>query len=553
MFPNGGALRRYREVAGILGRHGLGVGVGRAGLGRFVPFHRGWFGHERRLLPYTEPEHVRMAMEELGVTAIKLGQILSTRSDLLPPEYIVEFSRLREAVPAVSAAVIREEVAARLGAPVDELFQDFAAEALASASIGQVHAARLHDGTPVAVKVQKPGLAEQIETDIGVLAQLAEQLGRRWAGASRYDLGTLLQEFAWTLRAELDYVREGRNAERFAEQFDGSTLVRVPRVFWDRTGQHVLTMEFMSGIRIDDLAALRAAGIDTRTVANTCARVLLESVFVHGFFHADPHPGNVLVQADGSIVLVDFGMVGELNDELRLALNRLLYGVVRRDPARLLDALLDIGLAVPPEARRAFRRDLTRLLDRYYGVGLREVSVAQLVDDIAATARRHGLAFPAELALLGKTIAMYEGVGRSLDPDFNVAELAEPFVRDSLHALYSPAATLARGARAAADAASLAVEVPGQLRRILRQVEGGDFEVRLRRDEINMALDGFAAIINRLAASIVGAAIIIALAVLMGVYQPPGWQVVTALLFVAGPVAAALVWGWAIFSSRSKQ
>jgi len=322
-------------------------------------------------------------------------------------------------------------------------------------------------------------------------------------------------------------------------QFAGSPLVRVPRVFWGCTERQVLTMESVSGIRIDDVAALTAAWIDTRKVARTSARVLLEAVFLHGFFHADPHPGNVLVQSDGSIVLLDFGMVGELNEELRFALNRLLFGVVRRDSALLLGALIDVGLVVPPEARRAFRRDLIHLLDRYYGVGLREVSVGWLVDDMAATARRHGLAFPADLALLGKTVAMYEGVGRSLDPDFNFAELAEPFVRDSLHALYSPAAVATRGARSAVDAASLALEVPGQVRRILRQVEYGDFEVRIRRDEINMALDGFGAIVNRLAASIVGAAIIISLAVLMGVYHPPGWQLISTILFIVGPAAAA--------------
>lgn len=553
MFVRGRELRRYREVVGILARHGLGFGVGRAGLGRFVPFHRGWFGHERRELPYTEPEHVRLAMEEVGVTAIKLGQILSTRADLLPPDYIAEFARLREAVPAVSATAIRDEVAARLGSPVEELFTEFGEEPLASASIGQVHEARLRCGTRVAVKVQKPGLAEQIETDIAVLAQLAEQLERRWEGARRHDLGALVREFAWTLRAEFDYVREGRNAERFAAQFAESPLVRVPRVYWDWTTRQVLTMEFVSGIRIDDIAALEAAGIDRREVAKTSARVLLEAVFLHGFFHADPHPGNMLVRPDGSIVLVDFGMVGELNDELRFALNRLLYGVVRRDSALLLDALIDAGIAVPPEARRAFRRDLMHLLDRYYGVGLREMSVGQLVDDVAGTARRHGLAFPAELALLGKTVAMYEGLGRLLDPEFNFAELAEPFVRDSLHVLYSPTATVARGARAAADAASLAIEVPGQLRRILRQVEHGDFEVRLRRDEINMALDGFAAIINRLAASIVGAAIIVSLTLLMQVYHPPGWRIAAAVVLVAGSILAALVWGWAIFSTRSRQ
>lgn len=552
LFPRRKQLDRYAQVVRILGKHGMGVGSGRIGVGRLIPFHRGWFGHAARSAPYTEPEHIRLAFEELGVTFIKLGQILSTRSDLVPQDYLVEFAKLRDRVPSVDIESIRAVVESELGAPLEDLFAEFDPQPLASASIGQVHAARLHDGTEVAVKVQKAGVAEQVETDLAVLRTLAGQLDRRSADLHRYGVVALVEEFGWTLRAELDYVREGRNAERFEEQFAEDPTVRAPRIYWDQTTAAVLTMERVSGIVVDNETALTDAGIDRRALARNSASVLLQSVFEHGFFHADPHPGNFLVQPDGSIVVLDFGMMGHVSEEMRASLIRLLAGVDRNDMPGITDALFDLGMHAPPDQQLALQRDLRHLLDAYYGLELGQVPVARMIDDISSIARRHALPFPADLSLLAKTVAMSEGVGSTLDPEFNLSELVAEIAGGMLRRTYSPRMLSARVARSSADLAWLALELPGHLRRVVRQMEHGNFEVRLRQDEIDSALEGFAAIMNRLAGSIVGAAIAIAVAIVLQIYQPPGWQIVAAVGLVLGPVAIGLLWSWAMLSSRRR-
>lgn len=552
MMIRPGRLRRYREVTTVLARHGFGLMLWRFGAGRLMPFHRGWFGHARRDQPYTEAEHLRLALEELGVTFIKLGQILSTRPDILPPEYIEELAKLRDSVPAVEVAAIRATIEEELAAPISELFAEFDDEPLASASIGQVHAARLRDGTEVVVKVQKPGVPERVEADLAVLRQMAEGAERRSETARRYGARALVEEFAWQLRSELDYVREGRNAERFADQFRDNRALHVPTVHWRHTTRAVLTMERVGGIRIGDVDALAAAGIDRHSLAEQSARIVFESVFRHGFYHADPHPGNFFVQPGGRIAVLDFGMMGRVPDEMRMAMVHLLMAAVGQHTEQVVDSLAEFGVRPPPDAREAFVRDVQHVLDAYYGLDLGEISAARFIDDLTAIARRHSLRLPASLSLLLKTIAMNEGVGRALDPSFNLVSVAEPFARDAIGELRSPVAFAKRATRSAIDSAALAVELPERARRILRQVEGGDFEVRLRRDEIDAALDGFGAIINRLAAAIVGAAVAVAVAIVMLAYHPPAWRVVAAVFLFAGPIAVGALWSWAMFSARRR-
>ncbi len=233
---------RYRQIAHTLARHGLGYLVGILGMERFVPFHKGLLKHPRRAQPYTRPEHVRMALEELGATFIKLGQILSTRSDLLPPEYLTEFAKLQDAAPTIPLEAVQETISTELDQPIEAIFATFDPAPLAAASIGQAHAATLLDGTEVVVKVRRPGVVEQVEEDLEILQQLAATASRRSKFASQYDLVGLAQEFAETLRAELDYMREGRNAERFAANFSGDATVHIPRIFWEVTTMRVLTL-----------------------------------------------------------------------------------------------------------------------------------------------------------------------------------------------------------------------------------------------------------------------------------------------------------------------
>jgi ubiquinone biosynthesis protein len=309
-------VERYKQIGDVLSRHGLGFFASIAGLGRWIPFHHGVLGHEQRSEPYTRPEHLRLALEELGPTFIKLGQILSTRSDLLPPDFLSELTKLQDAAPPVAASTIRTLIDQELGAAPEELFTEFDAEPLASASIEQAHAATLHDGTAVVVKVRRPDVIPTIEQDLEILQNLAMEASRRWEAAADYNLTGLASEFARTLRSELDYLQEGRNAERFARNFASNPNVHIPEVFWPVTTSRVLTLERIIGIKVDDVAALDSAGINREELASRAAELAYAMIFEDGFFHADPHPGNLFIEAGGRIGLIDFGMVGEVDDRL---------------------------------------------------------------------------------------------------------------------------------------------------------------------------------------------------------------------------------------------
>ena len=531
--------RRYRQIAEVLLRHGLGYVVGIVGLDRFVPFHRGLLGHPRRAEPYTRPEHVRMALEELGPTFIKLGQILSTRPDLVPPAYQAELAKLQDQAPHVPAEAVRELIAAELGRPTEEAFATFEPEPVAAASIGQAHAATLADGTEVVVKVRRPGVVEQVEEDLEILQNLAMAASRRWELADQYDLVGLAQEFAQTLRAELDYIREGRSAERFADNFADDPDVHVPRIHWDTTTSQVLTLERIRGIKIDDLAALDGAGIDRCALAQRASRTLLQMVFEDGFFHADPHPGNFFVEPGGRIGLIDFGMVGSVDERTQEQLIRLLLAITSQDADRLVDAFLELGVARRRVDRTLLRRDLEHLVSRYYGRPLGEIALGPLIEEALGIVRRHHLQLPVNLALLLKTAVMSEGLGTHLDPSFRLTSVLEPYAERMLLRQYSPLVWGKRLGQASLDAARLGTELPQQLRRLLDELQRGGLEIGMRPTAVEPLLQRFERMVNRLVLALIACAFIVGLAVMMAIYHPPGWEQWAGIFFALGFILAA--------------
>ncbi|AOY70817.1 ubiquinone biosynthesis protein [Arthrobacter subterraneus] len=499
---------RYREIAEVLARHGLGFLAGITGLERWVPFHHGVLGHESRELSYTNPEHLRLALEQLGPTFIKLGQLLSTRSDLLPPEYLQELAKLQDGAPPVPGETVRRLIQQELGAGPEELFAEFESEPLASASIGQAHAALLADGTRVVVKVRRPGVVARVQEDLEILQNLAAQADRRWEAAADYNLAGLAGEFARTLRAELDYLQEGRNAERFAGNFAGNPGVHIPRVFWGTTTSRVLTLERISGVKVDDLEGLDRAGIDRRALANRAVGVIAQMIFEDGFFHADPHPGNLFIETGGRIGLIDFGMVGEVDEKLRGQLAVLLVALARADPERAGSALLDLSVAKRPVDRARLRADLTAVLALYQDRQLAEIDIAPLIGRLLALLREHHLQLPREIALILKMVLMAEGIGVRLDPAFNLTETLSPYAqRLALHS-FSPSAYARRFGQAGLDAAELGVELPGKLRRILDLMDTDGFELHLRAAELEPLMERAERIGNRLVAGLIAAAFI---------------------------------------------
>jgi ubiquinone biosynthesis protein len=543
---------RYREIADVLVRHGLGFLVDILGLDRFVPFHLGPFPPPPRGERFSRPERVRLALEELGTTFIKLGQILSTRADLLPPDYHAELAKLQDQTRPIPGEVVQEILADELDRPISEAFAAFDLGPLASASIGQAHAATLMDGTEVVVKVRRPDVEKQVDEDLEILQNLAAVASRRWELAEQYDVVGLAQEFAQTLRAELDYIREGRNAERFARNFAGDPDVHVPRVFWDTTTSRVLTLERIRGTKINDLAALDGAGINRVELAVRAARVIFKMTFEDGFFHADPHPGNFLIEPNGRIGVMDFGMVGTLDEKTQEKLIEALLAVASQDSDRIVDALLGLGVARRRVDRYLLRRDIEHLTARYYGRPLGEIRVGPVIEDSLEVIRRHQLQLPPSLALLLKTVVMNEGLGTYLDPSFRLTDAVGPYARKLLMRQYSPGRWVQRLSQASLDAARLGVELPEQLRRIMGELERGGLEVGMRPEGFEPLVRRFERLANRIILGIIVAAFVNGLAILTSVYRPPGWEAWAGAIFAAGFLFSAVIGvylAWSILRS----
>jgi ubiquinone biosynthesis protein len=541
--------QRYRQISRILARHGLGFFISVAGLERFVPFQRLFNrGYEQ---PLSRPEHIRRALEELGPTFIKLGQIISTRADLLPVAYQVELAKLQDAAPALKAGVVTSVIESEFGRPVEAVFGSFDPSPMAAASIGQVHAATLQDGTAVVVKVQRPGVVAQIEQDLQILRNLAANASRRWPVAEEYDVVGLVHEFAHTLRAETDYLQEGRNAERFSANFAGDHSVYFPRVFWEETTNRVLTLERIAGIKVDDLAAIEAAGLDRRRIAENGARMVLKMVFRDRFFHADPHPGNFFIQPGERIAVVDFGMVGTVGHRIQEQLVWTLLAMMSEDSDRHVDALYELGVAGRHIDRAALKRDVEHMRARYYGRPVGEIAIQPVVNDVLGVVRRHRLHLPAGYALLLKTVLMHENLVTRLDPDFEFTAVLVPYARRMMVRHFSPVGWGRSVGQAGIDLARLGIELPQQLRRLLSSLERGDLEVAARPTGLEPILHRVERIANRVVLGILAAAFIVALSVLLYAYRVRNDAQIGAVLIIGFLIAIGLgiYMAWSILRS----
>lgn len=545
-------LDRYRVIAETLARHGLGALLGRVGIERYLPFRRdaGAPVAQERL---STAVHLRLALEELGPTFVKLGQLLSTRSELLPPAYLTELARLQDSLAPVPADVIRSVIEQELGGELEQTFATFDPTPLAAASIGQAHAATLLDGTEVVVKVRRPGAVEQVEVDLEILENLAARAARRWGEAADYDLVGLAAEFARTLREELNYLTEGRNAERFADAFAGNADIRIPAVFWASTTSRVLTLQRLYGLKVTDLAALDQAGVDRPALAARATKIIAQMIFDDGFFHADPHPGNLFIEPDGRIGLIDFGMVGVIDAELRERLGMLLVALTRADPRRIAAALETLSVGSSNVDLRQLGGDLQPIVALYAGRAIGEVRVGRLVAEVVSVLRRHHLQLPREVSLVLKMVVMTEGMGVSLDPQFSLGTTLRPYAQRLLASRYSPAGLAHQFADAGVDALELVSQLPFQLRRLQKVFDDGGPEVHLRTAELDPLMDRLDTMTKRVAFGAVTAALV------HGVLGQPVEEdgrrigpVSLRRLTIGAAAAVSAYYGWASRPRRSK-
>jgi ubiquinone biosynthesis protein len=507
-----------------------------------VALTKGWGADARRL---------REALEELGPTFVKFGQMLSQRDDLFPPALVAELRSLQDRAGSFPAEMARKIIAEDTGRTVEQLFAAFDDAPMAAASMAQVHCATLPDGARVIVKVQRPGIAATVEGDIAVLRRLAGLLSAAMPSIRAFNLPELVEEFAVTLRGELDFEREARNAERFAEANRGEPLVFVPKVFHEATTRRVLTMEHSAGHRIDQAA--EAAG--RPEIAAEAMRLFLTNVFEHGVFHADPHPGNLFILPDGRICFHDFGAIGELSPRVQESLRQLFLAVMARDASWLASAYLGMGGASAELDRAAFTADLATALDRYYRAsGLGRQSFGAILQEFVSLGRKHHVRLLRETTMLMRAFAEIESLVRGLDPQFSSLAAFQAYSGQLLkHALLPDmgAARLAEAYRIAMTARELAGETPVTLRRLMGRLERGEplFDVRhqssgsLERHLLHAS--------NRLAFALIIAALVISSALLLSAHAGPHWEGLPLLGIAGFVVAGALGLGWAVLALRS--
>ncbi|MBW6494032.1 MAG: ubiquinone biosynthesis protein UbiB [Burkholderiaceae bacterium] len=541
-------LGRLHDIASVLIRYGFGDLVRRIGMaGALERAGRALHWHEPEELARLEPPaRVRRALEEMGPSFVKLGQILATRVDLFSAEWIAEFSKLQDMAPALAFAELLPQLTEDLGEPPEAVFPRLEPEALAAASLAQVHRAWLPDGTAVILKVRRPGIRPIVEADLRLLSRLAEIFEAEAPELGRYRPREVVRQFTLSLRRELDFSAEGRSAERIAANFAAHPEIIVPCIHWPWTCERLNVQDYIEGIHGRDLYAVESAGLDRKQLARRGAQAVLKMILEDGFFHADPHPGNVIYVPDNRIAFIDFGMVGRLSEERRYQLAVLLHGLVSHDAEKVAEVLLDWsgGAQIDSET---LQPEIDAFVDQYHGVPLKNLDLGAMLSDLVAILREHGLVLPPDLALLIKAFITLEGLGRQLDPDFEMVGEATPFLEQVLLAHAAPGAVVQRGWRTLSSALALIAGLPQDLRRLLQSARRGKLQVQVEVLPLKHFGDQLDRAASRLTVGIIIAALIVGSSIIMTVPGGPTWLGLP-FLGLLGFVATVIGGIWVLFS-----
>jgi len=558
-FARGGnrfkGFRRLGAIARVLMKHGCGAVADRLTSRRKSRSGADSLGPSG----FPAPRRIRLVLEELGPSFIKLGQLMSTRADIFPPEYVEEFKKLQDRVPPLAFAEIKQLLEAELRQPLAALFADFSTESIAAASVAQVYAARLFSGARVAVKVVRPGITKKIREDIQLMYTLAARLEKNFELGRILGATNIVQEFERTIFNELDMFREAGNVEKFAAHFQYVEDICVPKVYWELTTKSVLVMTFIEGVKVDEVAAIRAAGIDPREIALIGLRSLSRQLMEFGFFHADPHPGNTIVMPDGRVGLVDFGIMGYLDEETMHQVAYLFLGYAERDYDLIMEALLASGV-LPAEGVDLvrFRRDLKDISEPFYGRSLQTISVRDVYEQVMQLVSKYRICLPRNLLLLLKTLIQTEALGKTLGSDASILTVMRPYARQLLQKGYESRKILRNMGQDLRNSAGYLKSAPKLIHDILKQTAMGKQAVELRHTGFDQLDQKFERGVNRLVIGLIISASTIAAALILNSTQTVvqfqvrllGYQTLslTAILGVVGYSIATVLGLWLIIS-----
>ncbi len=530
-------LERLRQIVAVLTRHGFGEVMQRIGLGALGPKNED--GGSARL---SRGERIRHVLTDLGPSAVKLGQIVSTRPDLIPEDIIVELKKLQDNVPPVPFVELKQEIEEALGATIGDVYESFDETPLASASIGQVHRARLKTSNgpvEVVVKIQRPHIDDIIERDIDLLYMLARAIESSVPEAKLYSPVKLVAEFERAITAELDFNLEADHAIRFARNFEGDRLVKFPDVYKEASSKRVLTLEYLPGLKIYDAVA---QGYSAESIAKNAVRVIVKQIFEDGFFHADPHPGNVLIfgdKAEPTFGLIDLGLVGRLTPQMRDRVIDLMVAVAREDRRAVADALYAIGRPTKKIDREAFEAEVSTLADKYLGKKLAEIEVAALFRDLVDAAIKYQIEVPPDFLMVGKTIMTVEGVGKEIYPELDVFEEVKPYFLKLFWQRYSPEKVSNELLRLGSRIGTAAADLPVQLQDVLEDMRRGNLVIRTQDAATRDAFDHLG---RRLYSGLVVSSFVIGAAIVatQGKYWLAGGALAFAALWGSGHIS--LLW-----------
>jgi ubiquinone biosynthesis protein len=531
-------LKRYRAVIFTLAKYGFNDIVDRIGP-HLVPLR---LIRRRRRIGTEVPTQarLRLALQDLGPTFVKFGQLLSTRPDILPAEYISELEKLQDEVPPFPLEDVLEIFRDELKTDPEALFASFESQPRASGSIAQVHRARLHSGEVVAVKIQRPRIRNLIETDLEILAEITRLVERHVPELRWFRPQDIVNQFATTIRRELDFVAEAQAAERFRVNFEDDPSYFVPRVFWAYSTERILTLDFVEGIKITDEEGLQAAGFDKGQIALNGAQAVLKEVFEHRFFHADPHPGNFFVLEGNVIAPFDFGIVGRLDEETADHLGHLVSSIVRRDADQMIRVLKSMKIVQEGADRPLLKFDIVELVDRYHGLPLAKLDAEHVIYDVLQILRRHRITLPVNLALIARMMAISAGVGRLLDPEFDLLVVAKPFVASFVERQLDPRSKLRKLTATMAGYQAILRDLPADLEEILAKIKKGAMSVALHHEGLDRFILEMDRSSNRLAFGLIVAALIIGSSLVMQLEGGPTVYGLPALGLIGYLIAGVL-------------
>jgi ubiquinone biosynthesis protein len=515
--------QRYRRIVTVLVEEGFGTALDQVGVR--APWITALLTKRRAQedTNLSTEQRVRRTMERLGPTFAKIGQLLSVRRDLIPGSFADELARLQDEMEAFPFAEAKAEIEESFGQPLEELYAEFDEVPAAAASIGQVHMAVLHDGTRVAVKVQRPGIREIVEADLDILRTQARRIHGRTDIGRRFDVVALADEFARILHEECDYVNEAENADRLRAAFDADETVYFPCIYWELTSATVLTMERIDGIPFNRLAELDARGVNRREIARRGISCYYEQIFIHGFYHADPHPGNLFAMEDGKVAFTDFGRAGVLSDSARAHVADLLVAIIGQDGELAGDILLEVSRSTADTDAVGLKRDVTNLIRKYYNLKLNEVDTRELVFEIMSLIGRRGLTLDSEFALLLTTLATIQSLGTNVDPEFHFVESVTPFARRIIEEQTNPA-NMAKGFTATVRRTMKALQgLPDNVNRALKRVADGDLRMTVRPGGFDPIMARVEQAVDRLAFALVVSAFVLGFSWLLAPTVLPWW------------------------------